>query len=233
MENSTIYYIPLTTPTDIEHDARPSYDPHALPLWTHQQFLRVHERINSAPSAKKREELGKYYGIRHFPLVNRVSSINYAVSFPWEWLHLFCENVIPNLVRLWSGTFKGIGPGEEDYEIPKRIWDQIGDETERAVKDIPASYTRVLHNVVKDHSYYTAKAWAFWFMYVAPIVLKNRLDDKYYKHMFLLVKIMKTTLKFELSLQEIDELEEQVIQWVELYEECVLRVFFVLLHFLT
>ena len=218
-QRGTIYYVPLTTP-DVEHQTRPSVNPRALLLRTHQHFLRAHETIDSATSKKERERLAKYYGIRHFPLLNRVSSIDFAVSFPWEWLHIFCENVIPNLVSLWSGTFKALDVGDEDYEIPNHIWEQIGVETEKAVKEIPSSYVRVLPNIHKDRSYYTAETWAFWFMYIAPIVLKGRLDAKYYEHMFLLVKIMKTTLKFELTLQEIDNLEDQIIRWVELYEEC-------------
>jgi hypothetical protein len=49
-------------------------------------------------------------------------------------------------------------------------------------------------------------------MYVAPIVLKGRFADaKYYEHFVLLGKIMKTTLKWELTLEEIDELEEEII----------------------
>ena len=36
---------------------------------------------------------------------------------------------------------------------------------------------------------------------------------------------MKTTLKFELTMQDIDELEEEIIQWVERYEEYVSQLF--------
>jgi hypothetical protein len=32
-------------------------------------------------------------------------------------MHLFFENVVPNLVKLWSGKFKGLNAGSEDYEI--------------------------------------------------------------------------------------------------------------------
>jgi hypothetical protein len=213
------YYVPLTTP-DAENQTRPSVNPRALSLRTHEHFLEVHERIEEATSATKRDKLKKHYGIRHFPLLNRVSSIDYATSFPWEWLHIFGENAIPNLVNLWSGTFKDIDVGQEDYEISKELWDEIGNETERAVKDIPSSYVHVLPNIVKDRSYYTAETWTFWFIYVAPIVLKGRFnDEKYYVHMILLTRIMLTTLKFEVTRVEVDELEDKIIRWVELYEE--------------
>jgi hypothetical protein len=199
---------------------RPSIDPRNLPLRTHRHFIHAHEKIDAATSKKTREKLEKYYGIRHYPILHRVSSIDFAVSFPWEWVHLFCENTIPNLVSLASGNFKGIDVGDEDYEISSEVWEEIGQETESAVQDIPATYARVVPNIVKDRSYYTAESWAFWFMYLAPTILKGRFaDNKYYEHLCLLVKIMKTTLKFELTLQEIDELEEEIIRWVQLYEE--------------
>jgi hypothetical protein len=147
-------------------------------------------------------------------------------------MHLFCENIIPNLVSLWSGTFKGIDTGNENYEIPRKVWELIGEETERAVKDILSSYTRILLNVIKDRSNYTAEAWGFWFIYLAPILLKNRFAHrKYYDHLCLLIKIMKATLKFKISMEEIDELEEQVIRWVQLFEECV--SYHLLFRFLT
>jgi|ERR1700722_4527375 len=100
------------------------------------------------------------------------------------------------------------------------IWEQIGEETENVVKDIPATFVRVLGNIANDQSRFTAKSWGFWFMYLAPILLKGRFsEDKYYMHMCLLVKIMKTTLKFKLTLDEIDMLEEDIIEWVQLYEK--------------
>jgi hypothetical protein len=38
-------------------------------------------------------------------------------------MHLFFENMIPNLVKLWSGKFKGLDTGSEDYEIAEETWD--------------------------------------------------------------------------------------------------------------
>jgi hypothetical protein len=220
-QRGTIYYVPLTTP-DVDHQTRQSYDPRSLRLRTHQHYLHCHAKIDATITKKQRDDLGKYYGIRHFPLLSRVGSIDFAVSFPWEWLHLFCENNIPNLISLTSGTFKNLDMGKEDYEISKQVWDEIGEETTKASDDIPSSFTRRLPNIVKDPSHYTAKSWAFWLIYIAPILLKHRFaHPKYYDHFCLLGKIMKTTLKWELTSQEIDELEEDSDRWVELYEEFV------------
>jgi hypothetical protein len=36
-----------------------------------------------------------------------------------------------------------------------------------------------------------------------------------------LVRLMKTSIKLELTTSEVDELEEGFVQWVKEYEECV------------
>jgi hypothetical protein len=63
-------------------------------------------------------------------------------------------------------------------------------------------------NINDEQSYYTAEAWAFWFMYLAPFLLKNRLNDGCFQHMCELVDIMKSCIQFTLQHDEIDALEE-------------------------
>ena len=116
--------------------------------------------------------------------------------------------------------------GNGNYKLALEVWSEIGNETAKATQDIPASYIRVLGDIVKQRSHYNTESWEFWIIYVAPIVLQDRFpDDKYYEHICSLGKIMKTTLKFELTMQDIDELEEEIVQWVERYEEYVFQLF--------
>ena len=56
--------------------------------------------------------------------------------------------------------------------IPKEVWIEIGQETAEAVRYIPAGFIRVLGNIANDVSNFTVESWSFWFMYIAPIVLK-------------------------------------------------------------
>ncbi|KAG1781258.1 hypothetical protein EV702DRAFT_963116, partial [Suillus placidus] len=65
-----------------------------------------------------------------------------------------------------------------------------------------------------------AEAWGFWFMYVAPIVLKDRFENvKYYDHMCELAGMMKKMLQFQLTHGEIDALDKGLIKWVKTYKE--------------
>jgi len=215
----TIYYIPLRTPK-AAHQERPSVDPRALPPRAKRHFDADAKKLEAIASPTAREDLAKLCGISKRPALRRVDAFDPAKSNPWEWMHLFCENTVQNLFKLWTGKFKGLDSGREEYEIHPKIWQQIGRETADVVKDIPSSFVRVLGNIAEDRSIFTAESWGFWFMYVAPIVLRGRfIKDKYYVHMCALGKIMKTTLKFELTSDEVDELEEEIIDWVQKYEK--------------
>ena len=171
---------------------------------------------------KQRGEIMKETGIRGPAVLRRVGSIDYARSVPWEWMHVFLENIVPTLIDFWTGRFKGLDVGSESYEIAPHIWERIGEETTSAVPFIPAAFVRRLANIANDRSLFTAEAWSFWFMYIAPIVLKDRFQNKkYYDHMLLLVTLMHKMVKFALTTREVDEIEDGLIRWVTLYERCV------------
>ncbi|KAI0364415.1 hypothetical protein BV20DRAFT_956208 [Pilatotrama ljubarskyi] len=98
------------------------------------------------------------------------------------------------------GRFKGLGEGSGSYIIPDEDWVEIARETMAA--------------------FWSAEIWAFWFIYIAPVVLRGRFEhEKYYDHMCDLISIMKTTLQFEITRQALETLREQIVRWVEQYEE--------------
>ncbi|KAG2338582.1 hypothetical protein BDR05DRAFT_1004029 [Suillus weaverae] len=168
--HGTIYYTPLTTPHH-ERQTCPSMDPRNLPLHTHEDFIGILEQLDSCVTKRQRHLLSKEHGIKGEPSLCRVNSIDFANGMPWEWMHLFLENIIPTLVDLWTGCFKNLDTGTEDYELAPHIWEAIGAETADAVKDIPSAFVHVLCNIASDRSTFTAEAWGFWFMYLAPILL--------------------------------------------------------------
>ncbi|EGO29008.1 hypothetical protein SERLADRAFT_412703 [Serpula lacrymans var. lacrymans S7.9] len=98
---------------------------------------------------------------------------------------------------MWSGRFKGLDTGCGDYEIPPQIWDQI------------------------------AESWGFWYMYMAPILLKGHFQkEKYYTHMCKLSDLMKLMVQFEISKKEVDLLEVGLIEWVEHYEKLMVHRYY-------
>ncbi|KAJ7667305.1 hypothetical protein B0H17DRAFT_950463 [Mycena rosella] len=121
------------------------------------------------------------------------------------------------MVKHWSGQFKGLDSGAEDYEISAETWELIWQETADAIHHIPADFVRVLG---KNPSYFTAEAWCFWIVYLAPVLLRGRFrHQKYYDHACQFSEIVKHCIAFEITYTQIDHLEENIIDWVQKYEE--------------
>jgi hypothetical protein len=222
-----IYYVPLVKPR-IQGQSLESWDPYNLPMRKPEQWAKVLAKMEAAPNPAHANKIAMHFGIKRSPGLTRVNSLHYPRSFPWDWMHEFLENTVPNLFNFWTGRFKMLDTGSEDYEIAPHIWVEIGRETAEAVKHIPAAFVRVLGNIAngEDRSNFTAESWSFWFIYLAPILLQNRFPrPKYYTHMCDLVNVMKLMLQFSITTAEIDNLQSNVISWVQRYERCVVLVY--------
>ncbi|KAG1744422.1 hypothetical protein EDB19DRAFT_1894563 [Suillus lakei] len=123
-------------------------------------------------------------------------------------MHMFLKNIAPMLVKHWTGKFKGMDTGKEDYQIADHIWAEIREETAATIANIPAAFVRVLRNIADDHTSFTAESWSFWIIYLAPTLLRSRFPNaKYHKHLCELVWIIKKMLQFLITHAEINELE--------------------------
>jgi len=156
------YYVPLL-----------DQDPFTIPLRKHQDWNSITYQISLAHLKKDKKKIATDSGIKGMPALTRVGSLDFARGMPWDFMHLLFENVVKNLVNLWMGKFKELDSGIEDYIIPDHIWEKIGKETVDAVKNIPSAFVRSLGNIYENKGSYTAEGWAFWFMYLAPILLKG------------------------------------------------------------
>ena len=132
-------------------------------------------------------------------------------SFPHECMHLLWENIVPTLVDLWTGHFKGLDAGTESYEIPPEIWVLIGEEVAAAAATISAQFCRMLPNITTERHLFTAEAWLFWIQHIAPHLLKGRLASKYY-NLLLFVDIIKLCLQFVITKNQINALENMVVR---------------------
>ncbi|KAJ7131578.1 hypothetical protein C8R43DRAFT_1089908 [Mycena crocata] len=212
----TIYYMPLAAPSP-DGVLRETWPARDLPLRTHGSFQAVLDEMDDAVLLGDKEKLAKYHGIKGLPALRRVGSMDRARSNPWDCMHLFFENDIPNLYKLWSGNFKGLDTGSEDYEISEDVWAKIWQETADAMQHIPSDFCRSLAG---GPGKFTAEAWCFWFVYMAPGLLKGRFSNpKYHEHACEFSEIIKSCLLFSIKHVEIDWLEERIITWVETYEE--------------
>ncbi|KAF8493835.1 hypothetical protein BU17DRAFT_59563 [Hysterangium stoloniferum] len=134
-------------------------------------------------------------------------------------MHLFFENICPLLRDHWIGArkFKDKPPADPGYRLAPHIWEDIGHETADAYKIIPSDFVGAMPDITK--SKYKAEYWSFWIIYLAPALLHGRFpNDRYYKHLLLLIKIIKKCIQFKITSQELEELRQSIIQWVEQYE---------------
>ena len=218
---ATTHYVPLNRShcADRPSNTPPIYDPAELPLRTHDEFLEQARTVQLAESEAHSERLARQYGIKGIPALSALSSLSFPASFPYDFMHLIWENVVKNMMQLWSGQYKGLDEGSECYQLPEAVWEAIGEAGATSGSFIPHVFGPRPPNVASDKVSWTAEARSLWTLYIAPIVLDNRFRrPKYYQHFIDLVKILELCLKFELSDGEVEAIRVGLINWVKTYE---------------
>jgi hypothetical protein len=141
-------------------------------------------------------------------------------GYPHECMHLLFENIIPMMIHLWKGNFRDVDTSNKPFVLEEKDWEEIGRLTAESNSTIPASFGRSIPNISRDQHLFTAEAYSFWFIHMAPALLLNRFkDQKYYKHLLLLIKIVKQLLKYEINEEEIQQLEKWIFKWVRRFEK--------------
>jgi hypothetical protein len=196
------------------------YNPLNLPLRTHTQMMSQAREVINAPSDAEAKRLSTQYGINRVPLLSLVPSLEFPTSFPYDFMHLVWEGVIPNLLLLWTGDFKGLDEGSGSYRLAPTVFDAIGEAAAASGDHIPAAFSCRIPNPAKDRSYFTAETWSFWALYVGPVLLQGRFRRPiYYAHFVKLVRILHLCLQFDISAAELDQIRFGLADWVQMYEK--------------
>ena len=212
------YYVPLRR-DKIPGTDPGRYDASNLPLRTPEEFLEQARAVEMASKNSVREELAKEYGIKGTPVLSTLSSLSFPSSFPFDFMHLVWENLIPNLILFWTAKFKDLNHEGKSYVIAPRIWSEVGAMTAKCSATIPAVFGASVPNIATKQSQMTAEMYANWTLYIAPVVLHGRFEkDKYYKHFMQLVKLLKLCLLFEIDETTLNQIDEGFKSWVQGYE---------------
>jgi Transposase family tnp2 len=226
-------YVPLDR-RNLGIDGTPAehirYDPTALPLRTHTKFMQQARQVQNSATDAEEKRLSKAFGIKGVPLLSTLSALTFPTSFPYDFMHLIWENLIPNLVLLWTGQFKGFG-SEADRQLTKPVWEAIGEACGSSSRTIPSAFGAPMHNMATEKHQFSADNWSFWTLYLAPSLLHRRFqNDRYHHHFVELVHLLNICLQFEISDEEIETVRAGMINWVEDYERynfiCQLTLFF-------
>ena len=212
-EGRKVYYVPLYRPEG-------PVDPANLPMRHHDRFIQQGREVLEASTSAAAERLAKDSGIKGIPLLASLNSLNFPFSFPLNFMHLIFENLIPNLVRHYTGTFKDLDSGIEDYDLPKEVWSEICKTGSASGDTIPSSFSLRMPNIETERSSMTAEVWGFWCMYLAPILLRNRFSRRrYYDHFLKLIRLVHMCISFELKRSKVKEIRQGFQDWVLEYEE--------------
>jgi hypothetical protein len=134
-------------------------------------------------------------------------------------MHLM-ENIIPALIGFWTGTYKGINVGLEEYEISKDVWEAIGKACKASGSTIPSLFGCRVPNIATEQHHFIAESWFLFVTHLGPVLLRQRFTRPvYYQHFVLLVKLINLCLKLEISASELDEIEKGFAEWVLEYEQ--------------
>ena len=86
---------------------------------------------------------------------------------------------------------------------------------------IPSSFGHHTLNVWTEKHLFTAEDWAFWMIHITPYILRGQFTHpKYYKHFMIFNSILKQTVQYSFTEQELDALEQDIIEYVKEYERC-------------
>ncbi|XP_006458586.1 hypothetical protein AGABI2DRAFT_141379 [Agaricus bisporus var. bisporus H97] len=199
--NSRTYYVPLRR----EWPPQPtrSYDPSQLPLRIHDELMAQAGEVQNASNHAASERLSKEYGIKGVPILSTISSISFPASFPFDFMHLIWENLIPNLILFWTGSFKDLDHQNRGYVIRPDVWKEIGARTAASKTTIPSAFGVPVPNIAQQQGQMTLE------MFEQPI---------YYTHFMRLVQLLKMCLEFEITEEMLDQIDGGFRSWVVDYE---------------
>jgi hypothetical protein len=222
-KKSTTHYVPLDRtqhPAIPDNpDLVPKYDPLQLPKRTHDEFMAQAQYVHAAPYPAEEKRRSKACGIKGVPILSQLSSISFPDSFPLDFMHLIWENLLDNLMDLWTSP----DSKDEDYHLLAKVWKAIWQSSKDSNATMPSAYGPSMPNTPPDAIPWTSSLRAFWTLFFGPSLLRRRFKhERYYKHFVDLVKLLNICLQFEITRAEIVVVRKGFAKWVVDYERCIL-----------
>jgi hypothetical protein len=147
-----------------------------------------------AETGEAEKWLSRDSGIKGLSILSHFSSLSFPHSFPYDFMHLIWENLIKNLILLWTGEFKGLDEGSGKYQLEPKVYQAVGAACALASSTVPGSYGPRPENISLPGVYLTADAHSFWALYLGPVLLECRFKKvKYYDHFCCRTKVHADT----------------------------------------
>lgn len=118
-------------------------------------------------------------GIKGSSELLKLKTILFPWSFPTDIMHLFFENVAPQMFAHWNRRFFNNLLSNNDYELSKSEWESIGAQMEKMKQDVPTDIGRPPRDISKYHNGYKAVEWRNWIILFSLPLLGAYLDKRY------------------------------------------------------
>ena len=113
-------------------------------------------------------------GIKGRSILFELKLIEFPKSFSIDIMHLFFENVTPQMFKLWSNQFfkeDNLNNLSFPFILSKSSWEKIGQIMNKNKKSVPLKFKRPPRCIFKYHAEYKAKEWANWItLYSVPLL---------------------------------------------------------------
>ncbi|XP_006456624.1 hypothetical protein AGABI2DRAFT_122508 [Agaricus bisporus var. bisporus H97] len=186
---------------------------------TQDELMAQAKEVEMAANDAASRRLSQEYGIKGTPILSTISSVSFPTSFPFDFMHLIWENLIPNLILFWTGSFKELDHRDQDYVISAGDWAAIGKATAESRSTIPSAFGAPPPNIATQRSQMTSEMYCNWTLFIATVVLRGKFRNSAYdKHFMNLVELLMSCLALEIDEQELEEIERGFQTWVEEYE---------------
>ncbi|KAJ9091313.1 hypothetical protein QFC20_007659 [Naganishia adeliensis] len=106
------------------------------------------------------------------------------------------------------------GKHQADYVISDDVWEIIAKEIEASNRSTP-SQTLPTVGPIKNKSQWTAETCSYFLMFLGPIVMKDRLPERYFQHFVALSDLAKSLTATEIPLVALQGLENSAVQWMK------------------
>lgn len=214
MRGKPFYYYPLLPPNKFpEHfsedpkqvfaNVKSYRNPDTLPLRSKEDYLRDGQASSEDP------RLATSTGVKGVSPFATIPTMSIPQSSPFDMMHLVFLGLVPDLCDLIKGTyFKDMELNEHPARLTTAEWIEFGEEM--AEIDAPTSYGRNPRDIQLNMGQFKAEDWSnFLIHYLLPLSI-NRVDDITYKALQRLVFAISLAISYEVSYQEMDEIEHNL-----------------------
>jgi hypothetical protein len=134
-------------------------------------------------------------------------------------MHLLYENIPGYMFKHWYGNFFANDlEKNEEYILPKRTWDMIGQQMENARKTMPTDFGRPPRNIAAHRDGYKAEEWANWVALYSLPLLKPHLPRSILKGWKYFVDAVRLCQKNIIEKEDLNEIRKLILAFYKYYE---------------